>query len=102
MSRFFLTEEVWPDLCVYMVLMNINFLNIIFLDMNLLFFMFSFDELPLCAIFLSWAKNVFSYIHGPTGDNLHIFWIIIAFLRIQQKFYLKEELIEDTKGKFLV
>ena len=24
------------------------------------------------SIFLSWAKNVFSYIHGLPGDNLHI------------------------------
>ena len=53
-------------------------------------------------IFLSWAKNVFSYIHGLPGDNLHIVLIITAFLRIQQKFYLREEMAEDRKGKCLV
>ena len=26
-------------------------------------------------IFLSWAKNVFSYIHGLSGDNLHIVFL---------------------------
>ena len=34
--------------------------------------MFSFIDLPLCAIFFSWAKNVFSHIHGLPGDKLHI------------------------------
>ena len=55
------------------------------------------------TIFLSWAKNIFSYIHGLPGDNLQVtFLIITAFLRIQQKFYLREELIDDRKGKVLV
>ena len=54
-------------------------------------------------VFLLWTKNVFSYIHGLPGDNLYTsFLIIAAFLRIQQKFYLWEELIEGTKCKFLV
>ena len=31
------------------------------------------------SIFLLWTKNVFSYIHGLSGDNLHLVLIIIAF-----------------------
>ena len=47
MSRSLLSEEICPDLCVYMVFMNMNFLDIIFLNMNMLFFfMSSFIELP--------------------------------------------------------
>ena len=50
MSRSLLSEEIYPDLCVYMVFTNINFLNMIFLHMNrFFFFMFSFIELSLCA-----------------------------------------------------
>ena len=50
MCRSLLSEEICPNLCVYMVFMNINFLDKIFLNMNMLFFfMFSFIELPFCA-----------------------------------------------------
>ena len=50
MSRSLLSEEICPDLCIYMVFMNMNFLNMVFSNMNLLFFfMFSFIDLPFCA-----------------------------------------------------
>ena len=47
MSYSLLSEEIFPDLCVYIVFMNMNFLNMIFFNVNMLFFfMFSFIELP--------------------------------------------------------
>ena len=50
MPRSLPSEKICPDLCVYIVFMNMNFLIMIFLNMNMLFFfMFSFIELPLCA-----------------------------------------------------
>ena len=50
MSRSLLSEEICPDLCVYVVFMNITFINMIFFNMNMPFsFMFSFIELPLDA-----------------------------------------------------
>ena len=50
MPRFLLSEEICPDLCVYMAFMNMNFLNLIFFNLNMLsFFMFSSIELPLCT-----------------------------------------------------
>ena len=53
-------------------------------------------------IFLSWAKNVFSYIHGLPGENLHIVFDNYSLPEDPTKFCLREELIEDLKGKFLV
>ena len=55
------------------------------------------------SIFLSWAKNFLSYIHGLPEDNLHIiFDKLQPSLGSNKSFYLREELTEDTKRKFLV
>ena len=52
MSRSSLSEEICPDLCVYVVFMNTVFFKYdFFFNMNMLFsFMFSFIELPLCSL----------------------------------------------------
>ena len=49
------------------------------------------------------GQKMFFHISMAFPETTYIsFLIITAILRIQKKFYLREELIEDMKGKFLV
>ena len=86
MSRSLLSEDTCPNLCVYMVFMNINFLNTIF-DMWiwLFFFVFSFTELPLCAskhfsmIFLIIARIEDVFIRRKALKKVHRLLTFLGF-----------------------
>ena len=53
-------------------------------------------------IFLSWAKNVFSYIHGLPGGNLHIVFDDYSLPQDPTKVLSKGRVDRGTKKKFLV